>query len=377
MLLRILLFISVTYGSLGAAFGAPHCSKVLQGVDLVTTGPLRPFSMRREENKIIFRRSDVTPPKTMVYSVSQTKNPYKNWQVLETQFEGKTYQLLPLSISQLHDIHDQFTAHIRRHIRTNDDYDVIVGVNGEALKTEVLWMRYRWAFHAKVIDSYSDKKGYLRATDLALLDMINRMENNYDVYGVFLKPSGTDFSKLTQEEIKTDLFATIQVTYRESYQYDFPNAHEMFPERLGSKETRMELLPFQWRLDEMRVSARPFTEVFNVDFKNRRLAEITRYAKFEQLPAAIQAKMIMQALVTGAQKGVQTFIISVDPATQILFGRLGFQDYKTLPIGQSETPEALMYMHTGSEKYKKLIQNYKRQSDGLTFDSVPFIGLSK
>jgi hypothetical protein len=287
------------------------------------------------------------------------------------EFKGQQYHYVDVGYPNLQYESNLISEVVADHMidHPKEDLTVLYKPNLVMLRSAI--NRFRWALHRAVIASYSDEKEYLTKADLRLLVETNVASQNNDVYGLLNYQRTEDLSSLSQEEIQKRLAATIQITY-------FGNRHFLKPtlrEILRSKDfvtPRLQsddLLPFEFRVPP---AVRPkYRAQLAKDFDVTKMAEITRFAKFSNMPTEVHFRFLYKVFFSAMRHGVRTIVISTDDKTSRLFKRYGFKLYSRLPTA-SGAPEYLYYMQLPGRDFLNLVDVKLLPGFDVITTAIPF-----
>ncbi len=223
----------------------------------------------------------------------------------------------------------------------------------DRMSARTLLYKYRWALHFAVLDVYRTKKKYLSRQDFQNLKAANLFSNNSDVFGLLDAGSSLPGQQDSQLEISQRLLLTLQISYPGERNFFRPtlkgltattNVEAVFPD---------DRLPFEYRLPMEHELA--FREKFYQRFAKKSTCELTRYAKFQNIPQAVHDRFLYEALVTAVKRGMNVLVASGDPFTARLFQRYGFKIFDRLPTAQEKETEYLTYLEVNSPEFRNLV----------------------
>ncbi|MGE0525942.1 MAG: hypothetical protein AB7G93_10260 [Bdellovibrionales bacterium] len=229
---------------------------------------------------------------------------------------------------------------------------VDVGTSFGSLLTRLY--QYRWSFHRAVLEKYRKKKPYLQTADLRLLELINEISDNSDVFGLLKYDDGSDLRTLSVNEIQDRLLLTMQVHYFGDRSFFRPTVRGMMISLGKEIHDSYDRFPFEYRIP-LSLAGTIRKNVYS-RFNPKTTCELTRLAKFVQvLPYDVSASFLLRVLDRARSRGMETMLVSLDSRTMRLFRReYGIKELIPLPTDQNEVPEFLGYMDLRGTEFTTL-----------------------
>lgn len=240
------------------------------------------------------------------------------------------------------------------------NYRVIIKFTGDRLLTYQQLNRIRWLVHEAVLNTYIERKPYLKLRDLGVLKAVNIFSDNSDVFAIFDEPSRS-FRDLTDEEIKNKLLATLQISYLHDHNFKFIDF-------LGDMDSNGGLLPFEHRLTSSQKLQ--FKSILEKNYSNKKTAEFTRFAKLRRLSPQVNSFLLLQALESAMMNGVDVLLANADDYTSRLFKhKFGFTEIFSY-VDKGNAKEYILAI--SKDEFSKSIELIRESIRSLQTRSVLF-----
>ncbi|MDZ4660433.1 MAG: hypothetical protein SGJ18_02320 [Pseudomonadota bacterium] len=302
-------------------------------------------------------------------TISQSKNPVKNWVSSKLTFQGNNYRLINVGMRQMKSDIESGHKKLKEIYRSQTTDSFIFESSGEVQEARSVLVKYRWTAHNAILGLYRKLKGsYLSEDDFKRLELFNIFNENSDVFILLREPS-KNLSELSESEIESHLLMTIQVSYSKGKLEVVPRPGQLTKNDPSREFTS--LLPFQERLSE------------NISFRTSHLkkilnakwpAEFTRYGQFQAVPSQVKAKFLRDVLLMAGANGADAFVATGDSHTSRLFNIFyGFTKIdQPLATNQNKEKEFINYLTSSGQNYLPTLRKLEEKANQVISTPVNF-----
>ncbi|MCM2280132.1 MAG: hypothetical protein NDJ89_18835 [Oligoflexia bacterium] len=317
--------------------------------------------------QVFFARRRGAPPVFASTVVSRTHFPYPEFLGEDWNLNGQRFRLMNIGTHPtLADSEILEDAFLKTQSATSEFQSAELTMSAERGNALKILGGFRNATEVKVIDVYRERKGkYLPFEALRKLSFIDQgFAKDFDLL-VLLRDTGKDPLKMSKQEFEDSLAATIRLARFGATDPLLPPSINRLLEALA-KEIPFEGLPHSYRLNEGFKKSADVLTAFK-DQSGKRVAEITRFVRFQEFSSEIMQGFIKTLfdVAAGPKEPIDFLLISVDSHTRKLFRRYGFEDFATITTGQEVEQEYLMILDTRSERFKEIQDKLSRESAAI------------
>ncbi|RYZ92207.1 MAG: hypothetical protein EOP06_04930 [Proteobacteria bacterium] len=206
--------------------------------------------------------------------------------------------------------------------------------------------------------NYKARKPYLVREDLQNLNMRDTFFPSRSEYLVITKETGRAPFEMQYDDYKTSVLAAMRIARAGSGISidDIDTLHHRSPGYLPCLE-RLSGAP-------KRLLKKFFAAA---EMKGLRVAELTRFSKFQDLPAEAVKTLILRSFEFAHHPTdpIDLFVMEVDPITRRLFSQYGLEELVQFPTEENESPEYLMMIDTRTEKFNEVLRTLRKETQAF------------
>jgi len=231
---------------------------------------------------------------------------------------------------------------------------------GEKLKGASYLSQMSRQIKYKVQQVYRTKKDFLRSDDFKAIEFNDLYDNASDIF-VILKDRGISPELLTVQQFDEDALMTIRISHAHSHDVMVPTEFDY-----GSSGG----LPLLGRAKD----SREIHLVENQLSAHKRVAELTRFARFGEVPAPIRDAMLYRvfSMARSEERPIDIFLASMDREIRNYLEKpWGFKELMPFDTGQGSVPEYLMYLKTDSPEFEAALKRFADSAKDTQVRDLP------
>jgi hypothetical protein len=289
-----------------------------------------------------YKSPDEKAPMRLFTAPELNDFPYSGFLGESLELKGQKFRLINVGYEQVRREVQKLNPFLDSILKKVSFCDVFVTLNDKFLRGLRIITQFANLGTVMTTEVYKKHKSYLKNEDLFEMYWNDLFETGRSDYFLVMNDSGQSPLEMTELEARNSLLAGLKVvrpsaTFFGTYLDSFRRGKLPFLSRLNSRDAR-EVKSF---LDSL---------VQN----GKQVAELSRFAKFGDVPPEIMRTLVHKALEQGSKQNggdIDVFLFACDAKTRRQFAIYGFTDL--IAIHDAESPEFIMMLDTNSDNYKK------------------------